>query len=87
MMCDYLWGIVRDEPTDRKPLSVATVAISIEILPVGKAHRQESTECGYPLGNVVSVPMPHHRVTSFQEEFRKLLRAHGVAYDERYVCD
>jgi hypothetical protein len=49
MMCDYLWGIVRDEPTDRKTLSVATVAISIEILPVRKAYRQESTECGYPL--------------------------------------
>ncbi len=24
----------------------------------------------------------HHRVVSFQEEFRKLLDAHGIAYDE-----
>jgi hypothetical protein len=29
----------------------------------------------------------HHRVASFQEEFRKLLDAHGIAYDERYVSD
>ena len=29
----------------------------------------------------------HHRVVSFQEEFRKLLEAHGVTYDERYVWD
>jgi putative transposase len=29
----------------------------------------------------------HHRVVSFQEEFRKLLDAHGMAYDERYVWD
>ena len=29
----------------------------------------------------------HHRVLSFQEEFRKLLEAHGIAYDERYVWD
>jgi REP element-mobilizing transposase RayT len=26
----------------------------------------------------------HHRVVSFQEEFRKLLDAHGIAYNERY---
>ena len=29
----------------------------------------------------------HHRVVSFQEEFRNLLDAHGMAYDERYVGD
>jgi hypothetical protein len=29
----------------------------------------------------------HHRVASFQEEFQKLLDAHGIAYDERYVRD
>jgi len=29
----------------------------------------------------------HHRVASFQEEFRKLLDAHGITYDERYVWD
>ena len=29
----------------------------------------------------------HHRMVSFQEEFRKLLDAHGIAYDERYVGD
>lgn len=29
----------------------------------------------------------HHRRFDFQTEFRKLLDAHGVAYDERYVWD
>jgi len=29
----------------------------------------------------------HHRVVSFQEEYRKLLAAYGVEYDERYVWD
>ena len=27
----------------------------------------------------------HHRRISFQEEFLKLLRNHGVAFDERYI--
>ena len=29
----------------------------------------------------------HHHVVTFQEEFRKLMIAHGIAYDERYVWD
>ena len=29
----------------------------------------------------------HHRAVSFQDEFRKLLEAHGIGYDERYVWD
>jgi REP element-mobilizing transposase RayT len=29
----------------------------------------------------------HHCVVSFQDEFRKLLEAHGIAYDERYAWD
>ena len=29
----------------------------------------------------------HHRRFDFQTEFRQLLDAHGVAYDERYVWD
>ena len=29
----------------------------------------------------------HHGQSDFQTEFRKLLEAHGVAYDERYVWD
>jgi len=27
----------------------------------------------------------HHRAVSFQDEFRKLLEAHGIAYNEQYV--
>ena len=29
----------------------------------------------------------HHRVTSFQDEFRELLRRHNLEWDERYVWD
>jgi hypothetical protein len=29
----------------------------------------------------------NHRVVSFQDEFRRLLEAHGIAYDRRYVWD
>ncbi len=29
----------------------------------------------------------HHRIVSFQEEYRKLLESHGIEYDERYVWD
>jgi putative transposase len=29
----------------------------------------------------------HHRTRTFQEEYRQLLRRHGVEFDERYVWD
>jgi putative transposase len=29
----------------------------------------------------------HHRVKSFQEEYREFLRVHGIEWDERYVWD
>lgn len=29
----------------------------------------------------------HHRTRTFQEEYRELLRKHGVDFDERYVWD
>ena len=29
----------------------------------------------------------HHRTRSFQEEYRQLLRKHGIQFDERYVWD
>ena len=29
----------------------------------------------------------HHRTSTFQEEYRELLRKHGVDFDERYVWD
>lgn len=29
----------------------------------------------------------HHRVVSFQDEFRKLLEAHGLDWNEKYVWD
>jgi len=29
----------------------------------------------------------HHRTLTFQEEYRELLRRHGMQFDERYVWD
>ena len=29
----------------------------------------------------------HHRRTTFQEEFLKILKKHGIAYDTRYIWD
>jgi hypothetical protein len=29
----------------------------------------------------------HHRIESFQEEFRRLLRKYEIDFDERYVWD
>ena len=29
----------------------------------------------------------HHRARTFQEEYRELLRRHGIDFDERYVWD
>ena len=29
----------------------------------------------------------HHRTISFQDEYRKLLRRHGIKFDERFVWD
>jgi putative transposase len=29
----------------------------------------------------------HHRVVTFQEEYRRLLASYGIDYDERYVWD
>jgi REP-associated tyrosine transposase len=35
----------------------------------------------------VNSQQKHHRTRTFQEEYRELLRKHGVDFDERYVWD
>ena len=35
----------------------------------------------------VQAQREHHRTRSFQEEYRELLRQHGIHFDERYVWD
>jgi putative transposase len=35
----------------------------------------------------VEAQQEHHRKRTFQEEYRELLRKHGVKFDERYVWD
>jgi len=29
----------------------------------------------------------HHKLVSFQDEYRSFLKAYGIEYDERYVWD
>jgi hypothetical protein len=29
----------------------------------------------------------HHRIKTFQEEYRELLARHGISWDERYLWD
>ena len=43
------------------------------------AYRRSST-----VAYIRSQP-EHHRRMTFQEEFRKFLKKHGIEYDERYV--
>ncbi len=35
----------------------------------------------------VEAQQTHHRTRTFQEEYRDLLRRHGIDFDERYVWD
>jgi putative transposase len=35
----------------------------------------------------VEAQQEHHRTHTFQEEYRQLLRKHGIDFDERYVWD
>ena len=35
----------------------------------------------------VEAQQKHHRTRTFQEEYRDLLRRHGIDFDERYVWD
>jgi REP element-mobilizing transposase RayT len=35
----------------------------------------------------VEAQVEHHRTRTFQEEYRELLRKHGIDFDERYVWD
>jgi putative transposase len=35
----------------------------------------------------VEAQQEHHRTRTFQEEYRELLRKHGIDFDERYVWD
>jgi REP-associated tyrosine transposase len=40
-----------------------------------------------PVRRYIDGQQEHHRTRAFQEEYRELLRKHGVDFDERYVWD
>jgi putative transposase len=50
------------------------------IFSISPAHRDV-------LERYIGSQADHHRVTSFQEEYRKLLGRYGLEWDERYVWD
>ena len=39
------------------------------------------------LEKYISNQREHHRTTTFEEEYRNLLKKYGIAFDERYVWD
>jgi putative transposase len=63
-----------------------------------KGHSHFSWQSGYGAFSVgqsakesvisyIASQESHHRKMTFQEEFRSLLKKHGIAFDERYVWD
>lgn len=50
------------------------------IFSISPGHRPD-------LERYIASQAEHHRVTSFQEEYRRLLTRNGVEWDERYVWD
>ncbi len=40
-----------------------------------------------PVLQYIEAQREHHRTRTFREEYRELLRRHGVDFDERYVWD
>ena len=40
-----------------------------------------------PVLQYIEAQQEHHRARTFQEEYRELLRRHGIDFDERYVWD
>lgn len=46
------------------------------------------SESGVPaVRDYIARQREHHRIRTFQNEYRTLLERHGVAFDERYVWD
>ena len=50
------------------------------IFSISPAHRPA-------LENYIGQQAEHHRVVTFQEEYRRLLKKYGIEYDETYVWD
>ncbi|HEY1378762.1 MAG TPA: IS200/IS605 family transposase [Gemmataceae bacterium] len=62
------------------------------------AHREFAWQSGYgafsvsrshrdPVKRYIETQAEHHKTLSFQDEFRALLRRHGLEWDERHVWD
>ena len=68
------------------------------IKPLDPRYRGFSWQRGYAAFSVspsqleavlqyIETQQEHHRTHTFQEEYRELLRRHGIDFDERYVWD
>jgi len=65
---------------------------------LGTGYKRFSWQAGYGCFSVSEMELDqiveyidnqedHHRLIDFKEEYRKLLRDHGIEYDERHVWD
>jgi hypothetical protein len=39
------------------------------------------------VGDYIANQADHHRVVTFQDEYRRILKKYGVQFDEHYVWD
>tara|TARA_B110000908_G_scaffold60711_1_gene73738 strand:- start:35935 stop:36078 length:144 start_codon:yes stop_codon:yes gene_type:complete len=46
-----------------------------------------SESIAHQVANYIKNQQEHHRVKTFQEEYREFLEKHHIKYDERYVWD
>ena len=79
-------------------VSVAELKRSSSLWIKAKHHLPFQWQAGYGAFSVshtlvervcryISNQVEHHRTVSFQDEFRNLLQAQGIEWDERYVWD
>ncbi|MEI8280999.1 MAG: transposase [Armatimonadota bacterium] len=91
----FLCGLSRIE-TISKMIENAKVASSKWMKTTGGGRENFSWQRGYGAFRIsysarnsvmdyIANQEAHHSVTSFQDEFRKLLEEHGIPYDEKYV--
>src|SRR5262249_52753249 len=73
-------GVVQGDQGEVAGLAGFLLAGGIRLFSVSPGHVEA-------LKKYIDNQEEHHRQESFQEEFLRLLRKYGVAYDERYVWD
>ena len=68
-----VWAKTKGVPTFPWQAGYGAFSVGIEQIPTLKAYISRQEE--------------HHHRSSFQDEFRQILREHGLEWDEQYVWD